>query len=226
MLRTGSARTIPGDGKGKRRYENVNFLIHLRALYSLTVRRERVRNLLSINRGGGLKMAGRKMRGHHANICRAVNFITVDHERSSPRICLVPRASTSFPLALFRPRQLFDSQGLFSPRTNSTRKREKQRGKNNFSRAEGTRVVDLCPVSDMQIWVYRCTWLPVLCHGSAGATALSRESKNLRRRLAYAYAWSVCATSQGVGNNCQLALSVGMRRFLREFRPLERLCPP
>lgn len=59
-----------------------------------------------------------------------------------------------------------------------------------------------------------------------GGTALSRESKNLRRRLAYAYAWSVCATSQGVGNNCQLALSVGMRRFLREFRPLERLCPP
>lgn len=137
-------------------------------------------------------MAGREMRGHHANtaICRAVNFITVDHERSSPRICLVPRASTSFPLALFRPRQLFDSQGLFS-----RIRHEKEKNKGEGGRNAG--VVDLCPVSDMQIWVYRCTWLPVLCHGSTGATALSRESNSAQE---FAEKARVCICMERVRN--------------------------
>lgn len=70
-------------------------------------------------------MAGREMRGHHANtaICRAVNFITVDHERSSPRICLVPRASTSFPLALFEAAVRF-TRVVLAPNQFDTKKRK------------------------------------------------------------------------------------------------------
>lgn len=70
-------------------------------------------------------MAGREMRGHHANtaICRAVNFITVDHERSSPRTCLVPRASTSFPLALFEAAARF-TRVVLAPNEFDTKKRK------------------------------------------------------------------------------------------------------
>lgn len=95
---------------------------------------------------------------------------------------------------------------------------------------EGTRVSSIC--APFRICKYGCIdargcrFYATGRRGPPRYRANPTRPKNLRRRLAYAYAWSVCATSQGVGNNCQLALSVGMRRFLREFRPLERLCPP
>lgn len=189
-----------------------------------------------------------------------------------PRICLVPRVSTTnFPFALFRGSCADSRRGLFlPPRCFSNEFDQLKRQKKKWIKIIFVKgVVDLSPNASFQICKYGGVYpsrnaARVSCIDTRGLLVYARllrgrrgppryranpcttRSKNLRRSLAYAYAWrsSVCANTRA-GRGCNVGWeitanqreeetypasarfpSAGMRRFLQEFRHGdESLCP-